>query len=161
MLCAVLAGQFLLMAQAPPPPPGEPALQAPYRGPGYWKPHRGRRWASVGAAEPWWEQLNLTPSQMQKINDIILEHRQEAITLRGERTRLKSQLEAELLKKDPSMSKIKSILKDISEVEYKLRLSSIEMVFEVESVLTPQQKQQLMTLFPGMGWRTRFGNLRK
>ncbi len=139
--------QLLMLAQAPPPPPLVPERKRFHRmevpaGP---PPERG----------PWWRQLNLTSEQMNRINDILVKHRQEATVLRGKRSQLKAELEAELLKDSPSMSRIRSLLKEISDVEYRLRLSSIERVLEIEGVLTPQQREQLSQMFPGRGWRTR------
>jgi Spy/CpxP family protein refolding chaperone len=90
--------------------------------------------------------LNLTPDQMNMLDDLITQHLETAI--RGRAEILASQMEAEhLLRREPvDMPTLKALLKKMSEQELNLQIEGFKTYQGVLDLLTPVQKWKAQDL---------------
>ncbi|MBI5197211.1 MAG: Spy/CpxP family protein refolding chaperone, partial [Nitrospirae bacterium] len=94
--------------------------------------------------------LDLTPDQKKKIQMLKLSHQKEAIPLFS-RVRMSSVEMEELLLQDPvDMTKVKDKIKEKYDAMAKLEVSHLTLKQQIQSILTPEQRQRMESMMMGM-----------
>jgi Spy/CpxP family protein refolding chaperone len=94
--------------------------------------------------------LDLTPDQKKKVQMLKLSHQKEAIPLFS-RIRMNGVEIEELLLQDPvDMTKVKDKIKEKYDAMAKLEVSHLTLKQQVQSILTPEQRQRMETMMMKM-----------
>jgi len=98
-----------------------------------------------------WEELSLTPEQEAKFREINSRHaparRDNARMIEG----LREKINQELLRDKPSRSNLITYAGQMSELQKKMNLASIDHLLNVKAVLTPEQFKKFTDRVPGVG----------
>lgn len=96
-----------------------------------------------------WTQLNLTAEQKDQISKLRLEHQKEALNLQTEIKKYRLDIKELLINKNIDDAKVLSLTDKISDLQAKLKKSSINMWLKSYKLLTDEQKQLVRDNFPG------------
>ncbi|RJR41292.1 MAG: periplasmic heavy metal sensor [Deltaproteobacteria bacterium] len=88
--------------------------------------------------------LNLTPEQLQIIRGLLPEHQRRIGDLRLGLTQRRQELLAMLQAKDPSWSDMQDKIREISELQGKLEMETVQFFLGFQNSLKPEQKIALM-----------------
>jgi Spy/CpxP family protein refolding chaperone len=119
--------------------------------------HDGMGHKGMGRGQ-WWEnpvavkELGLSEQQTQKIDDLSLNHRKNAIKLQADLKIAELEMRS-LMGGDPSDSDVRKKAKAVSQLREKLHETRIEHMLALRKVLTPEQQKKLKDMKPGMGQR--------
>lgn len=94
------------------------------------------------------EELGLTEDQQDKIKDLEQTHQEQTLEMKQKIEREQLALSQLMDEDDPSQSKIKSKIREISTLRTDLQLAQVDFFFNVRGVLTDEQIEQLETLRP-------------
>lgn len=89
------------------------------------------------------EMLNLNDEQREAIEDARFEARKKIIPLKSEVELKRLDLEKEMKTDEPNRSKIMKIMKEISDLELKIKQTGVDERLKIHSILTPEQREQL------------------
>ena len=89
------------------------------------------------------EKLKLSDEQIQTISNINKKFGDRLYDYRNKLSPLGQQLRNLLLSKDIDLSKIRSVLKKISDIELEIRITKIEHRLAIEKTFTPAQREIL------------------
>jgi len=131
-LCLVL-GLAAAAAAQPGPGPGGPGGRGDGAGPGE---RMGRMW----------ERLDLTPEQREQLGKLREEGRAEGMDLRKELMRLRNELQGEMLKDAPDAGAVEQFAARIGEAQGKLQAHRLRHQLAMRGLLTPEQRDRLLTL---------------
>jgi Spy/CpxP family protein refolding chaperone len=89
------------------------------------------------------EMLDLSDEQRDVIENASFETRKKIIPLRSEIELKRIDLEKEMKADEPNRSKIMKIMKEISNLDLKIKQTEMDQRLDVHSILTPEQRKQL------------------
>ncbi|MCK4453694.1 periplasmic heavy metal sensor [candidate division WOR-3 bacterium] len=89
------------------------------------------------------EMLNLSNEQRDAIENASFETRKKIIPLRSEIELKRLDLEKEMKADEPNRSKIMKTMKEISDLDLKIKQTEMDQRLHIHSMLTPEQKEQL------------------
>lgn len=101
------------------------------------------------------DELDLTADQRAQIKKLRDEGRAKGVELRKQVMRLQHQLRGELLEDEVDQQAVLLLVERIGDARTKLAVHRMEHQLAMRSVLTPEQRDQLLTLRPhrGRSWR--------
>lgn len=94
---------------------------------------------------------DLTPDQIQKMEELRKKHWAEMAPLQNERLAKRSELRALWAEPNPNQEKILAKQRELAELDLRLREKMTRHRFEVHSLLTPEQRERLPMMGYGMG----------
>ncbi len=103
------------------------------------------------------EILDLSPEQRQKIDELRRKHRAEAAPLQNRRLAKRSELRALWANPNPDQEKILATQRELAELDLRLREMTTRQRFEMQSLLTPEQRERLQSRGYGMGTGSEHG----
>jgi Spy/CpxP family protein refolding chaperone len=132
------------------------SAQPPWAGEGGPGPH-GRGGMGFGKLETLAAELELTDDQKADVEKIREEGRSEGLALRKQMMRFRHKLHGQLLEDEPDRQAVLLLAEQIGDLRTKLEIHRIEQRLSIRAVLTPEQRDELMTLGPrhGRGGRCR------
>jgi Spy/CpxP family protein refolding chaperone len=89
------------------------------------------------------KEYGLNDDQMKKIAAINNEHHKKMLEFREKMAPKEIQLERLLLEDAVDMGKVKSLLREISDVKVEVHMLMIQHRLDIEKVLTPEQKEKM------------------
>jgi Spy/CpxP family protein refolding chaperone len=110
------------------------------RGPRHHHHRRGRLWGNPEALK---YRFNLSDTQINKIKAINKKYHQKHVQRRDKMYYLRRTLRSIILAPEIDKAKLRSILKKISALEADLRYYKIMHRYEIEKVLTPEQRRMV------------------
>lgn len=126
------------------------AAAQPGRGPGAGRgegPGRGERMGRL------WERLDLTPDQREQLGKLREAGRAEGLALRKDLLRLRHELRGEMLKDAPEGKVVEQFAVRIGEAQGKLQAHHLRQRLAMRGLLTPEQRDRLLTLGASRGPR--------
>ncbi len=100
---------------------------------------------------------DLSPEQMRKIEELRRKHRAEAAPLQNQRLAKRSELRALWAHPNPDQEKILAKQRELAELDLRLREMTTRQRFEIQSLLTPEQRERLSQGGYGMGSGSEYG----
>jgi Spy/CpxP family protein refolding chaperone len=97
-------------------------------------------------------QLNLTPEQQTKLNELQEKHWKDTVTLRNEMQTKRLELQTLWSSPNPDKDKILAKQKELNDLRNKMQAKGTDFRLEARKVLTPEQAAQVGTFGPGRGW---------
>ncbi|MEJ5357869.1 MAG: Spy/CpxP family protein refolding chaperone [Desulfobacterales bacterium] len=94
---------------------------------------------------------DLTPEQIQKMEELRKKHWAEVAPLQNERLAKRSELRALWAEPNPDQEKILAKQRELAELDLRLREKMTRHRFELHSLLTPEQRERLPRMGRGMG----------
>ncbi len=97
----------------------------------------------------WWRdgtirnQLKLTPEQVEKIEDIFRSYRDKKQILRRQLYEEEEKLRAASQSSEASVEELLKLTDRVETTKVELRMMKIDMLYQIRSVLTPQQRRKL------------------
>jgi Spy/CpxP family protein refolding chaperone len=88
-------------------------------------------------------QLDLTPEQRRKLEQIHLQHQKEAVPLLGRVRTAEVEIRELLLDEPAALDKVKAKLRDKHAALAELELAHLALAQQLRAALTPEQRQQL------------------
>jgi len=85
--------------------------------------------------------LKLSDDQLDQIGKINERYRDILVDFRNRLQPKKLELREALMAQNPDLDRIRSYLKDISEIEVELRIVKIKQSLEIEKIFTPDQRE--------------------
>ena len=101
---------------------------------------------------PGFNQLNLTPEQKTKLNELQEKQWKDTVSLRNEMQTKRLELRTLWTAPNPDKNKILAKQKEVSELRDKLQAKATDFRIEARNVLTPEQAAQVGTFGPAMGF---------
>jgi Spy/CpxP family protein refolding chaperone len=95
---------------------------------------------------------DLTPEQSAKLKELRNQRDQEAAPIRNEMIAKRAELRNLWLQSNPDESAIKAKQQEINDLRAKLQDVMTEYRFEVAKILTPEQRAQLQSYWPGRNY---------
>ena len=93
-----------------------------------------------------WERLDLTPEQREQLGKLREAGRAEGLALRKDLLRLRHELRGEMLKDAPEGKVVEQFAARIGETQGKLQAHHLRQRLAMRSLLTPEQRDRLLTL---------------
>ncbi len=100
-----------------------------------------------------YERLDLTAEQREQLGKLRETGRAEGLALRKELQRLRHELEGELLEDAPEGKAVEQFAMRIGEAQGKLQAHRLRQRLAMRALLTPEQRDRLLTLGEGRGMR--------
>lgn len=101
------------------------------------------------------ERLGLSPEQAESLNKLREEGEGERLVLRKEVIRLRHALQGEMLADQPDPGKVAKLSAEIGDAQAKLRTNRLRHQIELRKLLTPEQRDRMLTMRQGGGHRGR------
>lgn len=147
---ALFLGPNILEAQ-PGPDPGPGQGYGPGRGmgprhgggPGYGRGRHRHGGILFGNPAILKEKFGLSDDQIQKVGKINLEFRKKFLELREKMAPIRIKLRRHLLEENVNMDQVRSILKEIAELQTEIRILKIRHRLEIEKIFTEKQRALL------------------
>ena len=115
---------------------------------------RGLGIGPAGRQAPCCETIpNLIPEQSAKLKELREQHDKEALPLKNELTAKRAELKNLWLQGNPDEAAIKVKQQEINDLRNQLQDKMTGHRLEVAKILTPEQRAQLQSARPGMGYR--------
>ncbi len=95
--------------------------------------------------------LNLTTEQSEKIRSFRETHLKEVMPLRNQLFGKRAELRLLWVQINPDKSKIVSMQKEISDLQYRIREKKTSYRLEIRKILTPEQQAKLILIRSGKG----------
>ncbi len=108
--------------------------------------HRKGRHGGFHNLERMKELLSLNDSQVKKIAALNLNHKKKMLELIEKAAPKEIQLRRLLLEDKVDLSKVESLLKEISELRFQMRFNKIKHRLEIRNLLTDEQKMKLRSM---------------
>jgi len=89
------------------------------------------------------EMLDLSDEQREAIEDTKFDAQKKIIPLRADIELRRLDLHKEMQSDDPNRNKIMKIVKEISDLELKIKQTEINKRLDIHSILTPEQREEL------------------
>lgn len=89
------------------------------------------------------KELGLTDAQVVKIAEINKEHQKKMLDYREKLAPREIQLKKLLLEDNVDMAKVRSLIKEMSDLKVELQVLRIQHRLDIEKVLTPEQKAKM------------------
>ncbi|MHB8080342.1 MAG: Spy/CpxP family protein refolding chaperone [Candidatus Krumholzibacteriia bacterium] len=93
-----------------------------------------------------WERLELTTEQREQLGKLREAGRAEGLALRKDLLRLRHELRGEMLKDTPDVKAVDELAARIGEAQGKLEAHRLHQRLAMRSLLTPEQRDRLLTL---------------
>jgi Spy/CpxP family protein refolding chaperone len=87
------------------------------------------------------KQLNLTDQQQTQMQKLRLDMQKKEVALQGKVRLLRIELKELFLADDPEKNAIEKKMKEISDLQHQEKVASLEHLFAVKTVLTPEQQK--------------------
>ena len=87
------------------------------------------------------ERLNLTEEQQKQWHELRIKHQKKQIQHQPKVQLVRLELQELMVADNPDKSAIKKKVKEISDLQYQGKLDKIDHLFEMRSVLTPEQQE--------------------
>ncbi|MDY6934052.1 MAG: Spy/CpxP family protein refolding chaperone [Spirochaetota bacterium] len=97
------------------------------------------------------ERFGLSDDQVNKISEINLEYKKKLLKIKEKIAPKRINLQSMLLEDNVNLKKVRSLLKEISELKIEIRMLRIKQRLDIEKLLTPSQKNRLRGSRMGMG----------
>jgi Spy/CpxP family protein refolding chaperone len=116
---------------------------------GYHQPPVERAFGAQGAQGRWWnnpkvaEELKLTDAQRKSMDDILLQHRESLVDLRGSLEKAEMALEPLMRDDQPNEGKILSQIDKVAQARAELEKANARFLLALRGKLTPEQWKQL------------------
>jgi Spy/CpxP family protein refolding chaperone len=147
VLCSFVAAAALLIAQPSIYAKDDGNRQGDKKGPGekcmMHGDMKGPGGMMFGDPEKMKKELGLNDEQMKKIAAINNEHHKKMLEFREKIAPKEIQLERLLLEDTVDLGKVKSLLREISDLKVEVHMLMIQHRLDIEKVLTPEQKEKM------------------